>query len=128
MITKWNQRDFYRRLYYGWYQDITLLKRGDDQQQGTVTAYSLFMCLGKKVHHTGEPIHADEASNDTRNWLIPVEQLDMAGLNGKCINALDRIIDDEGRYWQPEGDTTITIQLGMCYLNIDTKRVDPPGA
>lgn len=126
MITRWNQKTFYKRLYYGWYETITLLKRGNDQQQGQVTPYTLFMCLGSKIHHTGEPIHNDEASHDTRKWLIPVDQLERVGLAGECINALDRFVDEKGRYWEPESDTEIIIQLGTDYLHIDTKRVDPP--
>lgn len=124
-LTRANTRTFHRHLYAGWYQTITLLKRGNDQQQGQVTPYTLYYCLGKRIPHTGEPIQGNMASGDRRNWLIPAVEMERVGLDANNWNALDRIVDEKGRYWQPEAPDNITIQLGGNYLNIDCRRVDP---
>lgn len=44
-LRKNNTRTFHRTLYAGELQTITLLKRGDDQQEGTVRKVILFDCL-----------------------------------------------------------------------------------
>lgn len=131
MLTKDTTKTFHNNLYAGkgYLHKITLLKRGDDQQQGTVRSIILFQCRRKKIHKTGEPIHGDESSSLQTVWQIPRTQLKKAGV--AYINAADRIIDYDSpqktpRYWQPESDTHITVQLFENYLNVECKSVNPP--
>ena len=70
-------RVFYKWLYRTEMITITLLKRNDDQQQGTVAAYKLFNCLlpqnevsgrfiaGSKAFYSGEAIEFTTASGAT---------------------------------------------------------------
>lgn len=123
--TRRNTKHFHRILYWGWYQTVTLLKRNDDQQQGVVTAYTLRRVWGKRIRHTGEAIAGGMAARDTRGWLIPRSELDLVGVDYRHINALDRIIDEDGHYWQPEAPDTITLQMGGNYIDLMSERVDP---
>lgn len=120
-----NTRTFQRRLYAGELETITLLKRNDDQQQGVVTKYTLFGCRKSRTFHSGEPIAGDIASNDHATWHIFRIELDRVGVDH--INAADRIVDKFGRYWQPEANTEIRIQLFENVIDVDCLRIDPPG-
>lgn len=125
-VTAATQKYFYRNLYAGWYQNIKLLKRGNDQQEGIVTTYVLFQCLGEGVFHTGEAIQKSMAHADRRRWIIPASELKRVGVDHRSINALDRIVDSNNRYWTPQSYETINIALGADYVHIDCVRVDPP--
>src|SRR4051812_11629321 len=119
-----NQRTFDRHLYAGWLQTVTLLKRDDDQRQGTVTSYKVFNCRWSKIHKAGEPIQKDMSSSHSRRLHIPNIELDRIGIDH--LNALDRFIDKQGRHWQAESNQTITKQLGEVHTHLDCLRVDPP--
>jgi len=122
-----NTRVFHRTLYAQMLQTIVLLKRGDDQQQGTVTALVLYDCRPKKVYKTGEPLLGDMSANHRLTWQIPRVELERVSVN--YINAADRIqqtVRGEIRLWQPESTTDLTIQLYENYLNIDCLRCDSP--
>ena len=56
-----NSHVFHRGLYRGQMETVILLKRGDDQQEGTVVQHYLYQCLlpGTKVH--GDFIGASKA-------------------------------------------------------------------
>ena len=122
LLSKANTKTFHRKLYAGWLMDITLLKRGNDQNQGMVTAHILFQCRRKKIFHSGEAIEESMAAQDVTIFQIPNIELQRVGVNE--INALDRIVDEDNFTWQPEGDTTIVYQLGGNFLNIDCRRVE----
>lgn len=121
-----NQQRFHRTLYAGWNQTVTLLKRGDDQQQGTVRKVILFNCRWGQISKTGEPIAGDESSNHRRTLHIPVVEMLRVGVS--YINAADRFVDRDGRYWQPESTTNIQTKLGEVHWCVDCLRVDPPEA
>jgi len=105
-------------------ESITLLKRSDDQQEGTVTSYKLFQCRRGRITKTGEPISHDMTSDHRASWHIPRVELDRVGVN--YINAADRIVDYRGRYWQPESTTPIEIKIFENQLTIPCLRIDPP--
>lgn len=131
MLNKDTTKHFHKTLYAGkgYLQKITLLKRGDDQQQGTVRAITLYQCRRKKIHKSGEPIDGDETSDLRTVWQIPRIQLQRVGV--AYISAADRFIDYDSpqrtpRYWQPESNTHITVQLFENMVNCECKSVDPP--
>lgn len=119
-----NTNTFHRRLYAGMLETITLLKRNNDQQEGTVRAVRLFECRIKKVFKSGEAIQGPMPTDHRTVWQIPRVSLEAAGV--KYINVLDRIVDSSNRYWQPESPQTITMQLYTNYVNVECVRVDPP--
>lgn len=119
-----NQRTFHRRLYSGILQSVLLLKRNNDQQEGTVTSYRLFQVRWSMLHKSGQPIQGDMSVGSNRSAHIPRCELDRVGV--WYINALDRLVDKQGRYWQPESDSEITVKLFEDHICVDCKRVDPP--
>ncbi len=135
VLRKANTRTQFRRMWAGKSKKVTLLKRDDDQKQGTVRAITLFDCIPSSMGFTktGEAIQGDMSSNMTRTWIIPVAELHRNGV--EYLNALDRIVettDDGGgilanpRYWHPEGTTNILVTMLENVIKIDCLRVDPP--
>ena len=135
VLRKANTRTQFRRMWAGKAKKVTLLKRDDDQKQGTVRAVTLFDCLPAQMGYTktGEVIQGDMSSYMRLTWKIPAAELERNGV--AYINALDRIVetlDDGGvvlpnpRYWQPEGTTSITVTMLENLVSIDCLRVDPP--
>lgn len=128
-LRKNNSRTFHRRLYGGILQKITLLKRLDDQKEGTVKAYTLYQCRRKKIAKHGEAIQGEMSSDMRTTWVIPRTELQRVGI--QYINALDRIVDYDSpqnlpRFWQPESGENILVQLFENVINLDCQRVDPP--
>lgn len=117
-------RVFYRRLYAGISQTVTLYKRGDGQQSGQVTPYKLFRCvrLGD-VQKSGESLEHDITASMTTTWLIPNVELKRVGV--LWINALDMLVDAYNRWWQPEAGTLIEIKQFEEYTRMSCLRVDP---
>lgn len=126
-INKQNHRYFHRTLYAGTgLQTITLLKRGDNQSQGTVRAVKLFNCRRRQIFKQGQTIARDFTSNQTTTWVIPREQLDANGIAD--ISALDRIVDPiDGGTWQPESGTSIQVKLQGLIVNVSCLRTDDTG-
>ena len=119
-----NTRTFHRALAGDIDYKVTLLKRGDDQRQGTVRALVLFQCRRSRIGKTGETLQGDMVSSHVVTWHIPVVELNRVGV--AYLNALDRIIDEQGRYWQPEGTTNIDVKLFENHIDVFCLRVDPP--
>ena len=121
-ISRYNQRTFHLHLYGspGMLQTITLLKRGDDQQEGTVTSIVLFQCRRSAIHKTGEAIAGDMLSNHRTVFHIPRIELDRVGI--QYITPLDRIVErwknspPSTRTWQPEATTMIDVKLMETHL------------
>lgn len=123
-----NTRVFHRTLYAGQLQTITLLKRNDDQQEGTVTSYLLFDCRRSSISKTGEPIQAGMTSEHRTTWQIPRIELDRQGITH--IMPADRFVDMDSpdgflRYWQPESTTEIRDKLFQNQVFVDCLRIDP---
>lgn len=136
-LNRHTTRQFFKNLYGGTgiAKSILLLKRGDDQQQGTVVTYQLYTCVRSKINKAGEPFQGDMNSDHQCHWLVPRSELDRVGV--AYINNDDRIVEksdnDSGpaynltRYWQPEGDTPIDIQMFENIVRVPCVRCDPPG-
>lgn len=108
----------------GLMQTVTLLKRKDDQQQGVVVAIPLFNCHRGRIQKTGQTIQGDMSSNHTTVWHIPRVELDRAGV--QYLNALDRIVDKKGRYWQPESPQLIDVKLLETRIDLQCVQRTPP--
>ena len=124
-----NSLGFYKRLYAVETWTVTLLKRGPDQQQGTVTSYLLFNCHKSPISKRGQTLQGDMVSDERVVWTIPRQELLAVGVN--YINALDRIVDTASyygtpRYWQPESDTLIDVNFFENLIEIACKMVNPP--
>jgi hypothetical protein len=126
-MNRQNQRYFYRKLYAGWLDTITIQKRANDQNMGQVTTLTAFECREKKIHHSGEPLRGTAAAGDRTVWQIPRVEMDRLGITE--FNALDRIIGPDGQTWQIEAnDGEVTIQLGKDYCNLSCRRVPGTGS
>jgi hypothetical protein len=91
-----------------------------------VTSYLLFQCRRSLITKEGEQIQGGVQTDHRTIWHIPRIELDRVGV--KYINSLDRILDQQGRYWQPEATTQITDKLFENHLDLQCLRVDPPGS
>ena len=125
-LNKHNQRVFHRTLFAGILESVTLLKRGDDQQQGTVRSILLFQCRWGLITRTGETIQGGMLSDHRRTLHIPRVELDRCNVGVQYINPADRFIDEQGRHWQPESTTEIREKLFEVHVCVDCLRVDPP--
>jgi hypothetical protein len=121
-----NTRSFYQKTFAGsgTLETITLLKRGDNQQQGTVTAYVLFNCRRSRIHKAGTTIQETMTYRNWAVWHVSRCELDQAGV--PYLTKLDRIVDSEGRHWQPETPEDLDIKLFENQIDIPCQRVDPP--
>lgn len=121
-LNKRTTRVFYKWLYRTEMITITLLKRNDDQQQGTVAAYKLFNCRFSDLHKKGQAILGEMSSVFYSRLYIPDREL--ARVNIQYLNVLDRIIDTKNRTWQPESgelidDKTFENMWGIDVLMLD---------
>lgn len=125
-IDKYNQRDLHQHLYngIGMLQRIRLLKRGPDQQQGTVTAYILYNCRRSAITRQGQTLDGKLSSKSRVTWHIPQEQLDRIGV--KYLTALDRIEDIEygTGTWQPEASDRVVEKLLATHNDVFCIGVD----
>ena len=127
VIARWNQLNVNRRMYSGMQvlQTVTLLKRGDDQNEGTVTAYTLFQCRPSKQYKEGQPLQGNWAVGSRVVWHIPVVELERHGI--EYLNVLDRIVDKDNAFWQPESPQEIITKLILSHICLDCIKVNPPG-
>lgn len=120
-LNKHNSRTFHRSLFGGVLETVTLLKRDDDQREGTVKAIKLYECHRSRVQKTSEPISTSMTADNTTLWHIPVVELKRNGVN--YLNVLDRIVDEKGRTWQPESPQNIDIKLFENYYDVKCVRL-----
>jgi hypothetical protein len=123
-LNKRNTRGFHRTLYAGMLESFTLLKRDDNQRQNVVTKYVIHQIRPSRIHKTGQTIQGDMSSDHRRTLHVPKVEMDRLGINH--FNPLDRFIDKEDRWWQPESGTMITEQLFENHVCVHCLRVDPP--
>ena len=138
-----NTRTVSRNLFMGtgYFKRVTLLKRDNDQQEGTVTAFTLFYARRSRIAKTGQPIQNDMGSDHRAVWHLQSRELERLRTKGVptavwYINALDRIVeltDDLGRpfpdgprWWQPESTTGIDVKLFGNEIDVACVRIDPP--
>jgi len=81
-------------------------------------------CRRSLITKTGEPIQNGMLSEHRTVWHIPRIVLDQVGV--RYLNPADRIVDKEGRYWQPESTTVITEKLFSLHIDLECLRIDPP--
>lgn len=117
-----NTNTFHRVLYGGQLESIQLLKRDNDQREGVVTKYILYQARQKAVAHSGEPLLGTMAAQDFTVWSIPRIELQRVGIAD--LNALDRIIGEDGQTWQPESGEDIGIKLFKNTVDVVCRRVD----
>lgn len=117
-----NTRTFHRTLFAGSLECVRLLKRANDQAQGTVVSHEIYQCHWGWVQRTGEPILGEITSRETRRLFVPQVELDRVGV--EFISAADRFIDQEGRTWQPESDTNINEAIFGNQIVIDCRRTN----
>lgn len=118
-----NQHVFSRKLYAGQMERIILLKRGDDQQEGTVTPYTIYTARRGNITKSGEAINLDVPAFEYVQWLIPCIELRRIGVN--YLNVLDTIVDQFNMWWNPESPETMTLAVFDNYYLIPARRVDP---
>ena len=123
-LRKNNTRDIHRKLFAGETETITLLKRDNDQREGVVRAIILRHCRRSIVYKQSQPIQGEMSAQEYATWHLASEDLRKAGVN--YINVLDRIVDGQNRFWQPESNVPITVKLFENEVDIMTWRVDPP--
>ncbi len=125
VIRQENQGTFYRHLFSGIYENLTLLKRLDYPNRSTIVAYKLFNCWRSTIRKYGEMLETgdDQSVSMLVTWHLPFQELKRHGV--KHINALDRISDKTGKYWEPEATTVIVYDLFSLYFDIECKRIDP---
>lgn len=123
-LNRHTTRTFHRCLYAGILITVRLLKRGDDQQQGTVTAYTMFEVRQSRIVKRGEGIIGDETSDRTCSFLVPRTELQRLGI--PYISAADRFVDPRGRYWQPESPDVIDDKLFENYISVPCRSIHPP--
>ena len=123
-LNKNNTRHFHKCLYGTILEKVTVLKRNDNQQQGTVQSFVLYSCRRSMIFKTGETLQGDMNSDHRTIWHIPRTEMDRVGIN--YFNPADRIVDGQNRHWQPESTTMITVKLFENHVCVDCLRVDPP--
>lgn len=122
-LNRSNTKTFHRKLFAGILERVVLLKRGDDQQEGTVRALILYQCRQSMIHRTSEPIQGDMVVEHTSVWHIPHVELRRVGVS--WLSSLDRIVDKFNRYWQPEATTMIDEKMFSNHIDLNCLRVDP---
>lgn len=122
-LNKRNTRGFHRTLYAGNLEEVRLLKRNPNFDASVVTAYQLYECWWSRITKQGEQHDNDTMSNHRRTLHIPKSELDRVGV--AYINPLDRFVDEQGRYWQNEGDEPIEIKLWENHIDVNCRRTDP---
>lgn len=123
VLNRRNSVSIVRHLYRGQTQTVILLKRGDDQKEGTVTALTLYGVRRGNISKTGEAISQDMSANVSCQWIIPASELRRVGVN--YLNVIDRIVDVFGMYWQPESGQSLTLSQFDSQYIIECIRVDP---
>ncbi len=124
VLRKSTTRGFYKFLYAGELETAKILKRENDLREGVVRTCVVFSCRRRPVLKSGQPIQGEMSSNERAEWMIPAVELARVGIN--YINVLDRIVDKQNRFWQPESGDSIRNRLFENYVSISCQRVDPP--
>lgn len=123
-LRKNNTRTFHRTLYAGELETVVVYKRDGGPYSGSQRAIKLFECRWKPIEKTGQPLVGDNSSDHRRELVIPRSELDRVGI-GYIIPG-DKFSDAQGRYWQTESDNMIEVKLFENFVNVQTKRTDPP--
>ncbi len=117
-------RSFHKHLYAGLdvLETVTLLRREDNQQAGTVTKFLLFNCRFSRIFRAGQEIDGSMSSENRRTLHLPKSEMDRQGVGP--IRNLDRFVDKSGRTWEPESPVTITEKLAEQHIDVPCLRID----
>ena len=115
-------RVFHRRLYGPLLESVRVLKRKDDMEASVVTNFVLYECRWSIIDKHGQPIQGDMSSEHFRTLHIPNVQMERNQIS--YFNVLDRFVDIQGRYWQPESGETITSKLQEAHVCVACRRID----
>lgn len=126
LIRRNNSKTYHRRVFAGQLQRLTLIKRDDDQQEGTQRTLTIFQAWRSEVSKSGEPIQAGMAATQTVTWYVPKTELDRVGVDH--VNVLDRLIDKQygTGVWQPESDQQINTHLWGNYVEVNCVSLKAP--
>ena len=130
-ISPQSTRTFHRTLYAQMLQTIRFLRRNPDQQQGTITAYTLSECRQSMSFADGETIQGDMLSNHRCVWHIPAIVLNAVGLTYVQIgDRIDNTLTGVGigvpGVWQAESTTELIRKLFSNHYCVSCLRIDPP--
>lgn len=123
-LNKRNVRSFHKFLYASQLETVTILKRNPDMNASVVTPYVLFNCRWSRLTKKGQQLDNEDTSNYQRTLHIPRAELDRVGVN--YINALDRFVDLEGRYWEAESQSAIVVKLFQQHICVPCYIINPP--
>lgn len=121
ILNKQHLRTFHRKLYAGFDESVTMHKRGDNQQAGTIVVKRLFNVRWSRIFTTKEPLDGTVSANQSRTLHIPISELEKAGLT--YVEAGDKFQDREGRFWGAEATVTLTEKLREEHLDIPCLRL-----
>ena len=134
-MRKANTRRFYRTLYAGELETITLFKRFPDQAEGDGVSVVIFNARKSSIATVGQQIQGDMQVGTRVKWHLFKHELERATniATGQrvviwYISPADYITDKYGRQWQPESDSQIDIRLFENEVHFDCHRRDPTGA
>lgn len=124
-MASWQKKfsTLHRKTFIGVSEKIEILKRRDNQNQGTVHRVVIFRARHTSQRKSKQTIKGDMSADHRTTWMLPTRELKDAGISH--INALDRIVDSKGRYWQPESTTTIELDALENMVKVECLRVDP---
>lgn len=105
-------------------QELTLYKRGDDQQQGTVRTVRLFTCYRDSITRSGQTLRRRLTVDGKTTWHLSKAELQRNGVN--FISATDKFYDPVGGdWWTPYAEQTITEPVLSGTVDIECKMTDP---
>jgi hypothetical protein len=112
---------FHRKLYAGFNQAVTFYKRGDNQQAGTVTVKKIFNVRWSRIFTTKEPLDCTISASQSRTLHLPVSEMLKAGFT--YVEAGDKFMDRQGRYWGVESTVTLTEKLKETHVDVPCLRL-----
>ncbi len=119
VLNRRTTRTFHRILYATELESVVIYKRKDDQKGGVIVAHRLFQIRWSRVFKQGQIIAGDMSTAEIKTLHIPVIEMERVGI--PYINAADKFQDDQGRFWEPESDSPMRIQLFRNHHCIDCK-------
>ena len=108
-MASWKQKTWslYRKSFSGVYEKVSLKKRNDNQQQGTVRNVTIFRARHGNQVKTKNTIQGDMSADHRTTWFLPRLELKRAGVS--YINPTDRIVDEANLTWRKMVTSTLSI-------------------
>jgi hypothetical protein len=123
VIRRDNQQTFHRHMFAGISQPITVWKREDYPNRSVIHQLRIFDCWRSTIRRFGEQYSmGDQVSNHHVTWHIPV--IELRKYNVTTFNMLDKIVEDDQTFWQPEAPKVIVYDLMSNYFDVECVRVE----